>query len=85
METIMRASNGLWYSKGEGKVRQEWVYEICRNAHIDPFELEENVWHEIPLNQWGRNSKQASFSLGIGGLLGSFSLTVTVFKKGEER
>lgn len=38
----------LWYSKGEGKVRREWVSEICRKAGVDPSSLQEGTWHKIP-------------------------------------
>ena len=47
VETIMITTSGLIYSKGEGKVRREWAWQICNDAGLSLYDLEKDVWHEI--------------------------------------
>lgn len=41
-------NGGLWYSYKEGKVRREWVREICKNAGLSADDMEEGVWYIVP-------------------------------------
>lgn len=38
----------LFYSYGEGKVRREWVYEICQKAGLNSDDFVDGQWYEIP-------------------------------------
>lgn len=44
---IMTPDGWLWYAKYQGKVRREWVSDICRKAGVDPMKLERGVWHKL--------------------------------------
>ena len=44
--------SGLWYLRHEGKVRQEWVGDICEAAGTTRAKLMEapSVWHVLKVN-----------------------------------
>ena len=48
MIRIQRSKPGLWYLYQEGKVRQEWVHEVCGRVGVNVDTLEPNVWYDIP-------------------------------------